>query len=118
MTNAACFSRLSACKLYDHEKFIAEAIEKDEKLVNLRIESLNAYELGDIIGRGSYATVRVGCHRATREKVAVKQYDKFKLLDPNKRRNVLNEIMILAKMNHPSIIRLIGWIFSPHQVKL
>jgi serine/threonine protein kinase len=48
--------------------------------------------------------------------VAIKIYDKFKLLDPQKRKNVQREIAILEKMNHPCIIKLVETIENPKTV--
>ena len=39
------------------------------------------YQLGQIIGKGAYAEVKESIHKKTGEKVAIKQYDRYKLLD-------------------------------------
>ena len=39
------------------------------------------YVLNTIIGRGAYAEVKESTHKKTGEKVAIKQYDRYKLLD-------------------------------------
>jgi hypothetical protein len=38
--------------------------------------------MGNVIGKGSYAVVRVATDTLTNEKVAIKAYDKFRLIDP------------------------------------
>jgi serine/threonine protein kinase len=39
------------------------------------------YELGQLIGRGAYAEVKYSTNLKTGEKYAIKQYDRYKLLD-------------------------------------
>ena len=70
-----------------------------------------------ILGKGSYAIVKLGIDRGTSEKVAIKTYEKYKLFDPQKKKNVQREISILQKTSHPNIIRLIKIIESPRTVK-
>lgn len=43
----------------------------------------------------------------TKQKVAIKTYEKYKLFDPQKKKNVSREIFILKKLNHQNIIKLI-----------
>ena len=69
-----------------------------------------------ILGKGSYAIVKLGIDKLTKEKVAIKTYEKFKLFDPQKKKNVQREISILQKINHPNIIHLIKIIDSPRTV--
>lgn len=68
--------------------------------------SLDEYIIGKQIGQGAYAVVRIGLHKPTNRKVALKIYKKYKLMDPNRRKSVKREIKIMEKMKHPSIIRL------------
>ncbi|EAR86254.2 Serine/Threonine kinase domain protein (macronuclear) [Tetrahymena thermophila SB210] len=65
---------------------------------------LDNYKLGPLIGKGSYATVRLATDLATNEQVAIKFYEKFKLFDPQKKKNVQREISILKKISHPHCI--------------
>jgi serine/threonine protein kinase len=46
-------------------------------------------------------------NRKTNQRVAIKIYEKIKLLDPEKLKNVKNEIDILRQLEHPNIIRLL-----------
>lgn len=68
--------------------------------------SLEDYIIGKQIGQGAYAVVRIGLHKPTNKKVAMKIYKKHKLLDPNRRKSVKREIKLMEKMKHPNIIRL------------
>jgi len=38
--------------------------------------------------------------------VAIKIYEKFKLLDSQVKANLIKEIKVLGKLNHPNIVRL------------
>lgn len=44
--------------------------------------SMDEYVISKIIGTGAYAVVRIGLHKPTNKKVAIKVYDKSKLLEP------------------------------------
>lgn len=44
--------------------------------------------MGPTIGTGSYATVKLAVDKETNCKVAIKIYEKFKLFDPQKKKNV------------------------------
>lgn len=68
--------------------------------------SLEDYIIGKQIGQGAYAVVRIGLHKPSNKKVAMKIYKKHKLLDPNRRKSVKREIKLMEKMKHPNIIRL------------
>ena len=61
-------------------------------------------QVGIILGQGSFAKVRLAIDQRTKEKVAIKIYDKFRLLDNTKKKNVLREITTMEKMKHPNII--------------
>jgi len=64
------------------------------------------YQLGKQIGHGAYAVVKEGVHRPTSERVAIKIYDRFKLMDIQRKKSALREIKILSKINHPNIVKL------------
>jgi MAP/microtubule affinity-regulating kinase len=60
--------------------------------------------------------VKSGIYNGNRDKVAIKIYEKVKLNDPMRRKNVEREVQILKKLDHPNIIKLIRTIETPTQV--
>jgi hypothetical protein len=44
--------------------------------------TLNEFEFGTKLGEGAYAIVRQCVHKKTRDSMAIKVYDKYKLNDP------------------------------------
>jgi hypothetical protein len=65
------------------------------------------YSFGRQIGEGAYAVVRLATSREDGNKYAVKIYDKEKLSDINRQRGVRREVVLLQKMNHPNIVKLV-----------
>jgi len=57
------------------------------------------------LGKGNFAVVRLGIHRLTKTKVAVKIVDKADLEDDNLHK-ITREIEIMRRLSHPAIIRL------------
>ena len=76
------------------------------------------YQILKQIGQGAYAIVKEATHRATNNKVAIKVYDKFKLLDPQRKKSVNREIQILQKLSHQNIVKLHETIDSIKQLYL
>ena len=66
---------------------------------------LTDYEFIRILGKGSFATVRLAIHKSTGEKVAIKSYEKA---TPQVLRNVRNEIKVLEYLDHPNIVKLLN----------
>lgn len=60
--------------------------------------------------------MRIGIHKPTNKKVAIKIYEKYKLLDPQRRKSVRREIKLMEKLNHPNIIKLYEAIDTSRQV--
>ena len=50
--------------------------------------------------------VKEAIRKSDQLKVAIKIYDKQKIVDPQKKQNLKNEIQLLQSLNHPNIIRL------------
>ena len=73
---------------------------------NLYIGKIEDYSITKELGKGSYAVVKLGMHRVTKQKYAIKIYTKESLLDPQKRNTVNNEINILRQLNHNNIMKL------------
>jgi MAP/microtubule affinity-regulating kinase len=74
------------------------------------------YSLGKVLGQGAYAVVRIGTHLVTAERVAVKIYEKYRLTDSAKKRNVKREAIIMMKLSHTHIIKLLNSIESTRQI--
>ena len=81
-------------------------------MLDLKNVSLHDLDIQKEVGKGSYAVVKLAVHKATRERFAVKTYEKVKLADPLKKTSVEREIAILQKLNHPSIIRYVNHVDS------
>ena len=60
----------------------------------------------------------MGLNRKTEEKVAVKIYDKKRLDEPNKIKNLEREINILSDLDHFTIAKLISAIETPTEIYL
>lgn len=63
------------------------------------------YDLGETIGRGHFAVVRLARHVFTGAKVAVKVIDKTKL-DEISRNHLFQEVNCMKLVQHPHVIRL------------
>jgi len=74
------------------------------------------YEIGRTLGKGAYAIVKVCTNKITKEKFAVKIYEKSKLNDNSKKRCVYREIEILKRINHNNIAKLYDVITTEKQI--
>ena len=65
---------------------------------------LEDYDIIRVLGKGSYATVRLATYKPKGEKVAIKTYEKA---TPHVLRNARNEIKVLKYLAHPNIVKLL-----------
>lgn len=72
---------------------------------NTREHLPERYRAQQAIGRGSYGCVWEACDKETGRLVAVKRVSRL-FRDPVDCKRILREISIMAKLNHPSIVRL------------
>ena len=102
---------------YNKENEIIESTEcKSNKLYAGELEF---YQFGKEIGRGAYAIVRECTHKLqVCERYAAKIYEKSKLYDQQKKRNVTREIKVMGLLNHPNIARLYEAIDGPKEIYL
>lgn len=77
---------------------------------------MSDYILGKEIGKGAYAIVRQAILKKTGDKVAIKIYEKVKLMDQARKSAVKREIQILKQLSHSHIAQLHEVIDSPKQV--
>lgn len=78
--------------------------------------NLEDYIIGKQIGQGAYATVAFGLHKESSRKVAIKIYDKYKLLDPQRRKSVRCEIRLMERLKHPNIVVFYEAMDTPKQI--
>lgn len=67
---------------------------------------VSEYHLGRQIGHGAYAVVKESIHKNTGERVAIKQYDRYKLMDIQRKKSAMREIKILSRLQHPNVVKL------------
>ena len=89
-----------------------KSLPRSEKLARVGL-----YDLEKILGKGNFATVRLGKHRLTGSTVAVKVVDK-KELDPANLDKIQREIMILRKLSHENIIQLYQVMETEHFIHI
>ena len=77
---------------------------------------LSNYEIGRTLGKGAYAIVKVCTNKITKEKYAVKIYEKSKLNDGSKKKCVSREIEIVKRINHNNIAKLYDVITTDKQI--
>jgi len=82
------------------------------------ITSIAEYKLGKVLGQGAYAVVKEGVHKTLGSSLAIKVYDKYKLIDGQRKRSVIREIKILKRMKHENIVTLFDAIDTQRQLYL
>ncbi|EGR31880.1 protein kinase domain protein [Ichthyophthirius multifiliis] len=85
---------------------------------NKNQQQVGNFIIGKTIGKGTFGKVKLGIHKITNEKVAVKILDKNKIIDNTDKKRLQREIQILRKIRHPNIIQLYEIIESQKQMFL
>lgn len=80
--------------------------------------SISEYRMGRTLGQGAYAVVKEGQHKNTGQMLAIKVYDKYKMVDIQKKRSAIREIKILKKMDHENVVMLYDAIDTQRQLYL
>ena len=80
----------------------------------VRKKVIGHYFIEHVIGEGTFGKVRMGTHKLTREKVAIKILEKSKITDVTDVERVAREIHILKLIRHPNIIQLFEIIETPN----
>jgi len=76
------------------------------------------YEIGEILGEGQFADVRLGTELSTHETCAIKIMKKGKIMSAAGLRRIQTEIKVLKRMKHPNIVQLSNVIHSTMNVYL
>jgi len=69
------------------------------------VKSLSHLLIGKQIGKGAYASVNVAFDKKLGHKVALKIYNKTKITEPQRMKNIQNELRIMQKLEHPNIVK-------------
>jgi serine/threonine protein kinase len=93
MKNQFAPNYINKLKLKKMENATEKKKSTKPKLLNLIVpikpeEEKNNYEIYGELGKGAYGTVRMGMDKRTNEKIAVKIYEKKRLDEPNKIKNL------------------------------
>ena len=71
-----------------------------------KLKTIGHYILDRTIGEGTFGKVKLGTHKLTQEKVALKILEKERIKDIADVERVAREIHILKLIRHPNIIQL------------
>ena len=79
-----------------------DLFENDKFFLNFKNSKslIDDYIISSDLGIGSYAKVKLGIHKVTKEKYAIKIYDKNLIDDEEKKNTIKNEIFILKQLNN------------------
>ena len=115
--NTQFFSKKSQNLTIKHSNTISErmAYEPVQKPI---IKNINDYQFNRVLGKGSYAQVRLATHKKDKSVVAIKTYEKSKQLDPLKKGAVDREIKLLQQLDHENIIKYIDCYYDKLQINL
>ena len=77
-----------------------------------------SYTLVETVGQGTFGEVMLAKERHTRESVAVKILEKSKIVDDDARQRLVNEILILQRVQHANLVQLLEVIDEPDCIYL
>ena len=77
-----------------------------ERNINFSKNDISQYQIKGKIGEGMFGKVKLGIHLLTKEKVAIKIFDKGKIKNEKEVEYIEREISILKKLNHYNTIKL------------
>ena len=105
--------------------------ENEEEIITIPPENSNNSEneesknkiicdfiIRQIIGEGTFATVRLAINRQTGEKVAIKIIEKNKISHEEDKIRMKREIEVLKKLRHPNIVHLYSVIDTEEKIYL
>ncbi len=102
----------------EQKRSCGEAKKPPENLSGNLVVGMDNLVIGKQVGQGAYATVKVAFHRSLNREVALKIYDKARLLEPQRQKSVQREIKIMARVNNEFIAKLYEAFDTAKQVVL
>lgn len=91
--------------LADTKSSVGAQLEEDEGMERV----VEGFTLGKTIGKGGYGTVKIGSVPGSDRLYALKIMFKEENWNEKEEKNVANEVNCLKKVNHPNVIRLLGY---------
>ena len=82
-----------------------ESISNNKENNNKEI-LIGDYIIKKTLGTGTFSVVKLGIHRITQKKVAVKILDKNKIESKDDLERIIREMQILTEMNHQNVIKV------------
>ena len=103
----------------ENQKKETDELEEDEEILSIPQEDLNDmndkeeknksicdFIIKQVVGEGTFATVRLAINKQTKEQVAIKIMDKSKLVQKADKIRLEREIKVLKNLRHPNIVHL------------
>lgn len=115
---AAVFSNLRNTPVLSNKPQIPVRTQEVKMFDDSKQGCIEDYAIGKLIGTGAYAAVKAAMLKSEGKKYALKIYEKYRLTDPSKKKNVDREIDILKKLNHPHIVKMYDVIETSKQLNL
>lgn len=81
-------------------------------------DTLADYIIGTTLGQGSFASVKRAVHKQTNQTVAIKTYEKYRLIDAHRKKGVAREVQILSQLDHYNVVKLIKVMEGPRHLHL
>jgi len=90
----------------DNQKRESVVLFPGQFVKNLPDSIYSYYQMRETLGSGAFGTVVSAVHKASRELRAIKIISKIKLHSEESKNKVINEVLILKKLDHPHIIKV------------
>ena len=96
--------------------YMPEFVPTDK--INLNPCKLSDFNIGPILGTGSFGRVPLGTHKSTGKVCAIKQLSKSQILKTKQVQHIKAEKAILEQMNFPFLVAMYGYFQDPECVYL
>ena len=93
-------------------------MNSSDRNIDFLKDDIFQYQIKGKIGEGMFGKVKLGIHLITKEKVAIKIFDKGKIKKEKEQEYIEREISILKKLNHYNIIKLYNIIHNDNFIFL
>eukprot|EP00826_Nyctotherus_ovalis_P048769 TRINITY_DN577_c0_g1_i22.p1 TRINITY_DN577_c0_g1~~TRINITY_DN577_c0_g1_i22.p1 ORF type:complete len:379 (+),score=78.89 TRINITY_DN577_c0_g1_i22:105-1241(+) len=105
----------TADKLYHRKSNMPNRV-LHRSLSENRPQEIKNYEIKAQLGSGAYAAVKSSVHKTTGQIVAIKIYEKYKLISSQRKNCVNREVRVLRNISHPNIVKFYEAIETPREV--